>query len=387
MEIDMKQWAALVTLGLVLVAAWALPPSRLGIQRPAALPEVRRYDALAREARRDVGVLLSTRWSDSLSEVTVRTAVDGLAAGAFVSEEVTAGDYADWVARLREQSRSLQPRDERLVLGVYVQSAYQGRPEGLPAPAGGSSGVYAGVRDGTPYCMLVDRQALPLPARALRYRTDFGPCRLYAKYGWPGPRIERWLEAGGMRFAAAERRPQETPQYIRSWIEEVDSPVFGLKRIPLVDEDPTGGRCLAGDAASCAALIAGREATYWDVSNYWDGSDAAYVVANSPLTYTPRVGAAAQRFGPSPYFLADLEDEFGTDAFARFWASDEDLPQAFEAAFGVELGDWALDWMQAEVGVHRAGPGLQAGTPLFVLLTIMALAALVSLVAVRRRVA
>lgn len=86
------------------------------------------------------------------------------------------------------------------------------------------------------------------------------------------------------------------------------------------------------------------------------------------------------------HLFADLEREFGTEAFARFWTSDAAVPLAFESAFGIDAGTWMLRWTKEEVGTHQAGPGLRAGTSLLALLTLMALAATVSFMATRRRV-
>ena len=162
--------------------------------------------------------------------------------------------------------------------------------------------MYIGVRDGTPYCLQIQAQDEFSELR-YRYVPDAGPCRLYARYGWPGPRVGEWLEAGGLRFASGERRPigvSDNPA--RTLLESVDAPVFGLRRLPMVDRYPPGGRCLAGSAADCAALVADLGGiTLFDVDN------EAYVVANSPLTYGSRLGSAQRFSSIDAVFLDDVE--------------------------------------------------------------------------------
>ena len=42
--------------------------------------------------------------------------------------------------------------------------------------------------------------------------------------------------------------------------------------------------------------------------------------------------------------LDQLEREFGSAAFARFWSSGAPMPQAFANAFGTSLGSWVQRW-------------------------------------------
>ena len=58
------------------------------------------------------------------------------------------------------------------------------------------------------------------------------------------------------------------------------------------------------------------------------------------------------------YLLADLEAEFGADAFLRFWSSTESVEDAFESAFGVEVGEWMTVWVDSVSGTTQPGPGL-----------------------------
>jgi hypothetical protein len=58
------------------------------------------------------------------------------------------------------------------------------------------------------------------------------------------------------------------------------------------------------------------------------------------------------------YMIADLEAEFGSEAFGKFWTSDESAAAAFEDAFGVDAGTWTLSWATSVRGIDPPGPGL-----------------------------
>ncbi len=58
------------------------------------------------------------------------------------------------------------------------------------------------------------------------------------------------------------------------------------------------------------------------------------------------------------YLLADLEAEFGADAFLRFWSSGDAVEDAFESAFGVTVGEWMTVWVDSVSGTLDPGPGL-----------------------------
>jgi hypothetical protein len=250
----------------------------------------------------------------------------------------------------------------------------------LPEPPGGGIQTFVGVHEGRPYCLQVEPWGGRIRPDLLDDGFDPGTCEPYAKYGQPGPAISTWLEAGAIRFGT-RRGPQAVgPRVARSWFEEVDAPIFGLKRDRLLDSSPAGGRCMAGDAGACLlAFLAPEIGAEWD-------ADRDYIVANSPATHMGRSIFVSARNRAEAHLFADLEGEFGTQAFSRFWTSEEAVPRAFESAFGEDAGAWMLRWVHAEIGAHQPGPGLRAGTPLLAILTLMALAATVSFMATRRRV-
>jgi len=86
------------------------------------------------------------------------------------------------------------------------------------------------------------------------------------------------------------------------------------------------------------------------------------------------------------YLLADLEAEFGPDRFQRFWSSELELPEAFEAAFGVGLGEWVITWVDANMRISPAGPGMSKSAALGGILALSLFAAMAGAWARRRRV-
>lgn len=393
MATAMKGWIALTGAGLAIVALATLPPAALRVQPRSVLPEVERFEALSTQSRREVGVLQAMRWSDSLSQLTLRTAEDGVAYGAF-GDQASADEMDTWGQAVRDYVGGLRLRDNDLLVGVFLQPAGFGQPEDVPGPAIGGVHTYVGVRDGTPYCLQID--PIPTPQgvtdRSLRFRTEWlpengiGECRLFARYGMPGEPVLRWLEHGAIRFAGgdaprAERRrvSDDYGQFAPSLPAGI--PIFGLVRPDVVDRNPIVGRCLAGHEDACATTVlsAAPSARFGD-------ADYEYIEANSPLTHNARAGSGRLFGFADQYLLADLEGDAGPEAFARFWTSDDEVPEAFEAAFGVDLGSWVREWAQEEAGVYEAGPGLGAGTGLASLLTLLALAGAACFVGMRRRV-
>jgi len=69
--------------------------------------------------------------------------------------------------------------------------------------------------------------------------------------------------------------------------------------------------------------------------------------------------------------MGDLEAEFGTERFARFWTSDQPVDQAFLEAFGEPIEEWTMGWGQGLMGYHKAGPSTD---PLSILLTLLTVA-------------
>ena len=373
MATGMKHWLGLVAGGFAIVAVATLPPSTTEIYRTTSLPEQRRYDAVRTEVRRAHGVLRETRWSDSLSALAVRTAVDGLAFGFPESDRLTTEGVEEWKALLSAQVEAIEPRDGQMVVGFFAQPVVHGTIPDVPTPSVYGRHTFVGVRDGTPYCLQVNA-LFRIRDVDLRSGASLGlaGCRLYAKYGAAGPRIQDWLDAGALGFALRSGDDRPFAEF------ELDVPIFGLSR-GIYASTLELQRCLSGDTGACVRVVTDPEIIFAR------GGDVAYLVANSPVSNLDGFSRSPFEY-QDDYLLADLEAELGAEAFARFWTSDASVPQAFEAAFGVEMGAWVLTWVESEIGLYQAGPTTRAGAFWLSVLTLMVLASIASGTAMRRRV-
>ncbi len=386
MEIGMKGWLALVVGAMGVVAVQTLPPDPLVVER-AEVPERARFEQALSDVRGAHGVIQLTRWSDSLSALVVSADPGSIVFSAPEQPRVTPAGVAEWQESYASELAGLSPRDPNVRLGVFWQRSTHGTVPGVtPGPVGGGL-VFAGVRDGVPYCFVTWTyfgtafQDADLRDAAAQ---DLGACRLYAAYGVPGPRIAAWLDAGGWGFAA-QAEPIDGPYALRSdaprALMRQDAPLFGTRRHPLADQNVFVQSCLAGAAPSCLRAVT-DPALIAPVFQ-----DRAFVAANSPLSsYFEPLGPVQPPFGYlDDNLLAEVEAEFGADSFERFWKSDEPAEVAFASAFGVDMAEWLLDLVEEEAGLYRAGPGIRFGDALQSVLTLMALTASASAVAMRRR--
>ena len=382
MEARMKGWLAVVTGAMGLVALWALPPSRFEMPRRNESAEQLRSEAVDAELRRTHTALRALRWSDSLSALAIRTAVDGVVLSPPRAAGLEAAEVQAWEAAQRATLAALEPRHPDMVVGITWQPADHATIPGVPIGGRFREITFVGERSGTPYCV----EAVPYTERGarvmLRYMGNLGACRLYAKYGAPGERIQAWLDASALGFArvavptyAADFARTALPARPRGVVR-----LFGLSRPPLADQDLATRACLAGRAAACERAVTDPEV----ISPPF--GDEAWLVANTPAS-----GFGASLSAPPFGYLDDgllyeLEARYGPEVFARFWTSTESVPEAFEAAFGEPLGTWVLHWIEGHVGLYRAGPVLPWGTLGWSLLALATMAGVVTGAAARRRV-
>jgi hypothetical protein len=376
----MKGWLAIVSGASALVALWALPPSRLETPPVQKLPEQIRYESVEGEIRRAHGALRALRWSDSLSALAVRAAVDGVAFSPPRGEGLEAAEVRPWEERLRAALAGIEPRDPDMVVGVFWQPPDHAAVPGVPSGIRMREVTFVGERDGTPYCI----RAVPYTERGarvmLRYSGDVGPCRLYAAYGTPGERIQEWLDASALRFARVAV-PSFAADFALTALPPRDATrLFGASRPQFADQNLAVQACLAGRAEACARAVTDPELIAPRFG------DEAWLVANSPASSFGGDSPDAPFGWLDDGLLYEIEARFGSDAFARFWTSAEPVAEAFEAAFGLPLGEWVLRWIEGHVGLYRAGPSLPWSSLGLSLLALAALAGVATGAAVRRRV-
>jgi len=376
----MKSWLAIVLAGAAALAVTGLPPERFELTPPETTPERERYEALRTELRVAETNLQMRRWSEWLSAAAVAAEPGSIAFGPPLSSEVTPEGIAEGEGSYRSAVEQLRPRQAEVRLGWFWEPLARGpaRDNGLR----NGSMTFAGVRDGVPYCFVVVSylEAQNADLRAAFEQDGLGACRLYAQYGVPGAAIAEWLEAGGWGFGS---RVGSHPDFLqlRSHV-AADMPMFGTLRHPLASASLAVQGCLAGNPDACVRAV--TDATLIARAR----PEEALVVADSPLShYSESAGTLQPPFGYlDDTLLADAESEFGSEAFARFWSSDEPVAAAFATAFGVDMGSWLVDWVDPQLGVYRAGPSVAGTDGLLVMLALTVLAAMATRVAMRRRV-
>lgn len=361
MAFGMKQWIGATVVGLALVAVWRLPPESpdpRGEQVRTA--EAIRHQKLRAEVRLTEGILHRTMWADSLSALALAEAVGGVAVLSPDDGEGVADQRRRLAEQVRRQIDGRAPEAPRMLFGYVLQPHDHRRADGALSPRDRTE-TYVGTRDGVDYCLQVrvaprrrlsdilavriagsdDRGAVP--------RTDeLGPCRFYVIYGLAGPRIQEWLEDGALKLAyegGSEAPATELAGSRNGWR-------FWFASAFLRGGGDVGlNRCRTGLASACADFLE-RPGRYYLTDQHRE------VVRRSPATSIGSPSASGRVIHDEEYILADLEAEFGRDAFAEFWTSEQEVGVAFEAAFGVDAGSWLVTWLERTSGVHRTGPGL-----------------------------
>jgi hypothetical protein len=377
----MRHWIAAVGAWLALVAVWLLPPEPRAPRVPdARAPEVVRYDALKRQARRARDVLQRMRWSDSLSALVASS-----------PEHVLVGAPRGWIEGdtldlLREALASRVDRESRVTVGFFVLATGQMGAPGIPVDTRTTWETYVGSRDGRAYCLraLVTGSGPAVARSFLRSsrRSDLsadlaGVCRLVARYGLPGPDVMRWLTDGGTAFAArtSDGAPRQRP--IRPWSRPRAFPLgsrwnaYGLTSVP-------AEQCLAQEVSGCARVFLDPSVGDDDPGGY------LWLARHSPALAVGDRSWRSAFASLDDYVLSDLENRFGRRAFARFWTSEAPVEEAFRTAFGVAPGPWMLSWLGDNTRLSTAGPGLPMKDGLGAALALL-LCALVAAMVVRRR--
>lgn len=374
MPSGMKGWLAVVAALLTIVALWRLPPDYVQPPRDAAslmTPESRRHAALRSELLAAERTLDRIRMADTLPLLAIESAEDGVAI------LVERGDRRPEIAQsITGAIRSLPRRDPSMVV-AYVEHLNDHADltsEDVAMRRPGRADLFVGELNGTPYCLHVFTPPTGPGEPVFDRRRSLGPCRLYAAYGLPGPGIAAWLERGGIDFGhddpSLTRRESAGTRRLPSHIAFLGYGSGGSVEVE---------RCATGDRQACATV-------FGDPDGASPGSAPLLAEVRASPALTARTNTFYSLFDwAEASIFADLQVEFGSDAFQRFWTSPSDVDVAFEEAFGVDHGTWLLSWVDRVFGIERATPAPRKSTLLSSLLWFTLMSVVVT-VRQRRRV-
>ena len=235
--------------------------------------------------------------------------------------------------------------------------------EDVDVPFAGFDAVryFAGQDSLGGYCIVTYSSVLQMAMPNL-----LGPCRLWLRYGAPSPAVLDWIAKSGHLLL------YERPDW-----PSMSSPsrrmLFGIRGGG--PERPyaalTAEACLAGREEVCTA--AAFDAAMWSFRPTPDGKHALHVEW------------AYDNPDPTGALFGDLERALGRDRFGDFWRNAGQPRAELEAALGVGLDRWIMEWLRDRIGREPLGPRVPAGTLLTSLLTVAALVAAGFLVAMRRQ--
>ena len=187
-------------------------------------------------------------------------------------------------------------------------------------------------------------QALRLSANDLqrRFATELGPCLFFGMYGRPGAAVERWIGGKGLDFATYFN-PSGRRFFTADHLPDESQPTFLLLDMvwSIYGTTPRGIQCLNGRTEMCALAV--------------NATDT--MARPNPSRFRAPSDPWRRPFGSlTGSFLADLHQKVGSERFRQFWNSTGTLDQAFQAATGLDLGEWTHQWAVGRRGAFRPGP-------------------------------
>lgn len=188
------------------------------------------------------------------------------------------------------------------------------------------------------------------------------PCVLMSAFGAPGPAVTPWLEATRYLAAGSSAWLNRSRSFIdgrgappwasdyRDWdggrgqtgsllLSQPIARSVAEMRAPPYELGVPGLRCLAGQRAACRANALD---TMW-VADGTRGVPRDLTFSNGLFDWSKDPDIAAPR-PPVHFWISDLIRDQGRDKFAKFWKADGSFEQAFQDAFGEDLGSWTLRW-------------------------------------------
>lgn len=196
-----------------------------------------------------------------------------------------------------------------------------------------------------------------------------GPCGFFARFGAPGPAMERWLMSRGYDLARTPnwrliRSGGSRDVGDRSWRRRREHEYFSEAMAPGVRA------CVAGRIQACEAMVAeqppGESGTPGLLirRSIYDGTGSSSIVD----------------------YLSDLVSYAGADRVAPLWTGEAST-LAFSDAAGESIGEWTRRWLLAYYPSRpRIGPGIGIGELAVALAGLLASIGVAVLVASRRQV-
>lgn len=381
MDRELKRWFLAAVTACGLAAALLLPPqpqdfrSRRGLRQT---PERQRARNLQNQINGYNELLKRHRWTDSLSAILAESSERGalvVGVAPFVSDS-TESLLRSVIERELEQITTTG----EVPFGLFVLDRSSGSHPDVRSSSYPSGEYISGHLQDNPFCMLIytapdsaaaDRLIVSdLGTRSQRSGHNvLGVCAPYRRYGIPGAHIGEWLHSGALRFGREQSRDRILARFAANirevFIQRTAYLVVNRRFSPFwwrfpqnVDVEP----CLMGDRDACRrSVVEVRPSTSLQYSGF-------------PGSITRQGRYQNLYSGFDSALFADLEEEFGHEAFATFWKSPQDVEVAFEEAFGVPIGEWVMQWAQTRLGRWPRGARMK---PMTLLLSVLTLAATV----------
>ncbi|MBL8962180.1 MAG: hypothetical protein JNJ98_20120 [Gemmatimonadetes bacterium] len=168
-----------------------------------------------------------------------------------------------------------------------------------------------------------------------------GPCAFVARFGRPGPQVDRWLR--GMDYSVAA-----FPAWANTGLGSNRADERPYPRSSLTARQ---SQCVMADAASCRALLAIDSASL-----------SADEVEYGTVTFRDfsMGGPRLARF--ERLFLSDLVRDLGPERFGAFWRSPDPVSVAYLSAAGRPIEADASAWMRRFYEYAPGGPAVPAPT-------------------------
>ena len=168
-----------------------------------------------------------------------------------------------------------------------------------------------------------------------------GPCAFVARFGRPGPHVERWLRATEYAFAAYAAWSNTG-----LWTTRTDETPYPKRSLTAAQ-----AQCVMGHGVRCRSLLA--------IDSMPTATPESHF---TPVTFRdfsmggPRLGRYER------LFLSDMARDLGPDQFGAFWRSQQPVAAAYTSATGRALEADASAWLRRFYDGSPGGPTVPAAT-------------------------